>query len=63
LNTLPNIVWLPWLRDQTCFQKFAGEPRYQEVVRAIEQRLATIRERLPQTLERQGLLPGSPDQK
>ncbi len=63
LKTLPNIVWLPWLKDQTCFQKYVDEPRYQAVVSAIEERLAAIRERLPQTLESQGLLPGSPDQK
>ncbi len=63
LNTLPNIVWLPWLKDHTCFQKFVDEPRYQAVVSAIEERLTAIRERLPQTLKRQELLPGEPDQK
>jgi TolB-like protein/Tfp pilus assembly protein PilF len=63
LKTLPNIVGLPLLKDHACFQKFVDEPRYQAVVSANEERLAAIRERLPQTLERQGLLPGSPDQK
>ena len=58
LPTLATIVWIPWLKDQTCFQKFATEPRYQDVVSAMEARLLAMRERLPRTLEKQGLLSG-----
>jgi len=56
LPTLAPIVWMPWLKDQACFQKFAGEPRYQAVVDAMEARLSAIRKRLPATLANQGLL-------
>jgi len=56
LPTIAPIVWMPWLKDQTCFQKYADEPRYQAVVDAMEARLAAIRERLPATLASQGLL-------
>ena len=63
LKTLSTIVWLPWLKDHFCFQKFADEPRYQTVVKAIEDRLAAIRQRLPETLQRHGLLSDLPDQK
>jgi tetratricopeptide (TPR) repeat protein len=61
LNHLEGTIWPPWLKDQACFQKFAGEPRYQAVVTELEDRLAVIRQRLPKTLERQGLVPSQPD--
>ena len=63
LPTLASIVWLPWLKDQVCFQKYAAEPRYQAVVSAIEARQLAVRERLPATLEKQGLLSGVSNQK
>ena len=63
LPALSTIAWLPWLKDQTCFQKFSDEPRYVAVISAIETRLAGIRQRLPETLAAQGLLPSPPDQK
>jgi TolB-like protein/DNA-binding winged helix-turn-helix (wHTH) protein len=63
LPDLRTIVWLPWLKDHTCFQKFVNEPRYASVISAIEARLAGIRQRLPETLALQGLLPTLPDQK
>jgi TolB-like protein/Flp pilus assembly protein TadD len=63
LPELGTIAWLPWLKDHTCFQKFVDEPRYVSVVSAIEARQSEIRERLPETLAKQGLLPTSPDQK
>ena len=63
LPELGAIVWLPWLKDHTCFQKFVDEPRYESVISAIEARLAGIRQRLPATLAMQGLLPALPDQK
>jgi TolB-like protein/Flp pilus assembly protein TadD len=50
-------VWMPWLRDQACFQKFADEPRYQAVIKAHEDRLATIRQRLEEDLEKKNLTP------
>jgi TolB-like protein/Tfp pilus assembly protein PilF len=63
LPELGTIAWLPWLKDHTCFQKFVDEPRYVSVVSAIEARQSEIRERLPETLAKQGLLPTLPDQK
>ena len=60
---LGTIAWLPWLKDHTCFRKFVDEPRYESAISAIEARLAGIRERLPETLAKQGLLPTLPDQK
>ena len=49
LKTSPTIVWFPYLRDLACLQNLAGEPRYQAVVRTIEQRLAAIRADIPKT--------------
>ena len=63
LPELSTIVRLPWLKDSTCFQKFVDEPRYESVISAIEERLAGIRQRLPETLAMQGLLPTLPNQK
>jgi tetratricopeptide (TPR) repeat protein len=57
LLDVPAIARTPWIKDHTCFQKFQNEPRYRAVVSALDERLATIRERLPATLERYGLLP------
>jgi len=42
----------PLLKDATCFQKFAEEPRYQSVVSSIEKRMQDLRQRLPETLAR-----------
>jgi hypothetical protein len=50
-------VWMPWFRDQACYQKFAVEPRYQAVIKAHEDRLATIRQRLEEDLEKKNLTP------
>ena len=61
LPELSTIARLPWLKDGTCFQKFVDEPRYISAIIAIEARLARIRQRLPETLARQGLLPALPD--
>ena len=63
LPEVGDVVWLPWLKDHTCFQKFVDEPRYVSAISAIEARQAGIRQRLPETLARQGLLPTLPDQK
>jgi TolB-like protein/DNA-binding winged helix-turn-helix (wHTH) protein/Flp pilus assembly protein TadD len=47
-----GLPWYPVLADAPCFRRFASEPRYQAVVRAIGERKQKLRERLPQTLER-----------
>lgn len=55
LDSVADAVDLPWypvLVDAPCFRKYASEPRYQAVVRAVEERKQTLREKLPQTLER-----------
>ena len=61
LPKVSTIARLPWLKDGTCFQKFVDEPRYISAIIAIETRLAGIRQRLPETLAKQGLLPALPD--
>lgn len=48
----PGLLWYPVLVDSPCFQKFEGEPRYQDVVQSIERRQETLRDRLPDTLQR-----------
>ena len=48
----PGLPWYPLLKDATCFQKFAEEPRYQSVVSSIEKRMQDLRQRLPETLAR-----------
>lgn len=63
LQDLSAVAWTPWIKDHSCFQKFQNEPRYKVVVSALDARLAAIRERLPVTLEKYGLLPKLPGQK
>jgi tetratricopeptide (TPR) repeat protein len=58
-----GIARTPWIKDHTCFRKFQNEPRYRAVVSALDARLATLRERLPVTLERYGLVSELPGQK
>jgi len=48
----PGLLWYPVLVDFPCFQKFRDEPRYQAVVKSIEQRQEVLRDRLPDTLQR-----------
>jgi serine/threonine-protein kinase len=47
-----DLPWYPMLMDAPCFRKYASDPRYQAVVRAIEKRKRKLSEELPQTLER-----------
>lgn len=47
-----GLPWYPMLKDATCFQKFAEEPRYQSVVSSMEKRMQDLRQRLPETLAR-----------
>jgi len=63
LQDISAVAWTPWIKDNTCFLKFQNEPRYRAVVSALDARLATLRERLPVTLETYGLLSELPGQK
>ena len=47
-----GLPWYPMLKDATCFQKFAEEPRYQSVVSSMDKRMQDLRQRLPETLAR-----------
>jgi TolB-like protein/DNA-binding winged helix-turn-helix (wHTH) protein/Flp pilus assembly protein TadD len=46
----PGLPWYPVLKDEACFQKFADDRRYQAVIATIEDRMADLREGLPDTL-------------
>ncbi|MDX1480538.1 MAG: winged helix-turn-helix domain-containing protein [Woeseiaceae bacterium] len=48
----PGLVWYPLLVDAVCFRRLEGEPRYEAVVAAVEQRMQSLRERVPETLAR-----------
>ncbi len=48
----PGLLSYPVLADSPCFQKFKDEPRYQAVVQSVERRQKTLRDRLPDTLQR-----------
>jgi hypothetical protein len=55
LERIPGTAGLPWfpvLVDEPCFSKYSAEPRYQAVVKAIEDRMRLLRDRLPDTLAR-----------
>jgi TolB-like protein/Flp pilus assembly protein TadD len=51
----PRLLWDPVIRDSYCFQQFADEPAYQDVLRDQEARRAALRERLPSTLAEFGV--------
>ncbi|MDX1555439.1 MAG: tetratricopeptide repeat protein [Xanthomonadales bacterium] len=50
-----QLVWDPWLKDMPCFRRFQGDPVYQETVRYFDELRATLRNRLPETLEAFGV--------
>ena len=50
MGEAPGLPWYPILKDAACFKKFAEEPRYLAVVSSVDQRMAELRERLPDTL-------------
>ncbi len=52
LGTLPR---LPWLLDMSCLASLQSDSRYRAVIDREEARLAEIRRRIPQTLERHGV--------
>ena len=45
-----RIPWSPILHDMPCFQRYADERRYQEVLTSMESRRTQLREQLPVTL-------------
>ena len=51
-----GLLWYPVLVDAPCFQRFATDPRYQTIVENYEDRLASLRARLPVALARIGAL-------
>jgi hypothetical protein len=55
ISRMTNIAHLPWLQDLACFAGLQEEPRYRAVVASVEERIAAIRARLPDTLARHGL--------
>ncbi|MBT8054054.1 MAG: hypothetical protein KJN69_09165 [Gammaproteobacteria bacterium] len=50
-----RLLWNPVIRDSFCFQRFADEPAYQDILADQEQRRAALRKRLPATLEKFGV--------
>ena len=58
VNDSVGLLWYPQLVDAPCFRRLAGDPRYQAIVKSYEERLAGLRERLPETLDR--IRPGNP---
>jgi TolB-like protein/Tfp pilus assembly protein PilF len=55
VNDSPRLPRVPVLQDSFCFQAYADEPVYQEMLRRIEARQAELRERLPATLAEFGV--------
>jgi DNA-binding winged helix-turn-helix (wHTH) protein/TolB-like protein/Tfp pilus assembly protein PilF len=55
LSNSIGLVWYPALRDLNCFRRMADEPRYQSAVNQVEQTMAALRSRLPETLDRYGV--------
>lgn len=51
----PRLPWDPTIRDSVCFQRYIDEPIYQETLRLLDQRRATLLQRLPATLAAQGV--------
>ena len=47
-----GMAWYPVIMDQPCFEKYAGESRYEALVDYLEEQKTEIRERLPDTLAR-----------
>lgn len=51
----PRLPWPHLLQSSRCFQKYVDEPRYQAVLRHVQERQAALRAKLPKTLERFGV--------
>ena len=50
-----RLLWAPVIRDSWCFQQYAEEPIYQDMLRDQDERRAALRERLPATLTEFGV--------
>jgi TolB-like protein/Tfp pilus assembly protein PilF len=51
----PRLRRAPFIQDSWCFQKYANEPIYQDILLDQEERRAELRERLPATLAEFGV--------
>jgi tetratricopeptide (TPR) repeat protein len=51
----PRLRRTPYLRDSWCFQKYAGEPAYRDILREQEERKTVLRQKLPGTLAEFGV--------
>jgi TolB-like protein/DNA-binding winged helix-turn-helix (wHTH) protein/tetratricopeptide (TPR) repeat protein len=51
----PRLPWESLIRDMPCFQRFADNPRYQDMLRKVEARRNALREQLPETLAEHGV--------
>lgn len=47
-----GLLWYPVLVDAPCFRRFATDARYRTIVENYEDRLTSLRDRLPETLAR-----------
>ncbi|HET6565205.1 MAG TPA: winged helix-turn-helix domain-containing protein [Xanthomonadales bacterium] len=56
INQSPGLVWYPVLKDAPCFRSVRDEPRYQRVLAGVESRMAQLRDKVPSTLARHGLV-------
>ncbi len=52
----PRLPWESLIRDMPCFQRFADNPRYQDMLDKVERRRTAQRERLPATLAEHGVV-------
>jgi TolB-like protein/DNA-binding winged helix-turn-helix (wHTH) protein/tetratricopeptide (TPR) repeat protein len=55
VRSSPRLPWKHLIQDMVCFRKFEGEPRYESLLAHVDQRLAAVRENLPQTLAEFGV--------
>jgi DNA-binding winged helix-turn-helix (wHTH) protein/TolB-like protein len=55
IESSPRLPWQTALLDSPCFQRYATEPVYLDVLAKVEQRRAALRRRLPETLESFGV--------
>ena len=51
----PRLPWESHIRDMRCFQRFADNPRYQDMLEKVEMRRNALREQLPATLAKHGV--------
>ncbi|MFC1776952.1 tetratricopeptide repeat protein [Pseudomonadota bacterium] len=51
----PRLAWPSVLKDSLCFKRFASEPIFQETLQQFDARRASLRKRLPVTLEEFGV--------